>query len=196
MSEVEIEAVETLSEGWRPLRQYRLRQMRKDGRRQSLVREVYAMGPAAAVLPHDPHRGTVLLIRQFRLPALLSGDGPRLVEACAGLVENGKDAATTIREEAEQELGCGLDALREVMVVYSSPGVVAEKVHLFTAVYDPSRRHGPGGGLPEEGEEIEVLELPLAEAWAMVERREIMDAKTVLLLQHLKLQGCTNGPDP
>lgn len=189
MDEVEIESVETLSDHWRPLRQYRLRQRRRDGKEQSLVREVYCMGPAAAVVPHDPRRGTVLLIRQFRLPALLNGDGPKLVEACAGLVEGGDDAATTIRKEAEQELGTGLGDLREVMVVYSSPGVVAEKVHLFTATYDPSRRNGPGGGLAEEGEEIEVLELPLAEAWAMVERREIMDAKTVLLLQHLRLRG-------
>jgi nudix-type nucleoside diphosphatase (YffH/AdpP family) len=185
MAEVEIESVETLSDHWRPLRQYRLRQRRKDGRQQSLVREVYAMGPAAAVLPYDPRRGTVLLIRQFRLPALLNGDGPRLVEACAGLVDPGEDAATTIRKEAEQELGTSLGDLQEVMVVYSSPGVVAEKVHLFSATYNPSRRSGPGGGLAEEGEEIEVLELPLDKAWAMVKRREIMDAKTVLLLQHL-----------
>ena len=84
-----------------------------------------------------------------------------------------------------QELGTSLGDLQEVMVVYSSPGVVAEKVHLFSATYNPSRRSGPGGGLAEEGEEIEVLELPLDKAWAMVKRREIMDAKTVLLLQHL-----------
>ena len=81
MGKVEIEAVETLSDGWKPLRQYRLRQQRQDGTQQRLVREVYCMGPAAAVLPHDPQRDTVLLIRQFRLPALLNGDGPRLIEA-------------------------------------------------------------------------------------------------------------------
>src|SRR5689334_16940020 len=83
MDEVEIESVETLSDRWKPLRQYRLRQRRRDGRQQALVREVYCMGPAVAVLPHDPQRGTVLLIRQFRLPALLNGDAPKLVEACA-----------------------------------------------------------------------------------------------------------------
>ncbi|MDO9710970.1 NUDIX domain-containing protein [Paracraurococcus lichenis] len=187
MAEVEIETVETLAEGWRPLRRYRLRQRRRDGREQHLVREVYAMGPAAAVLPHDPQRGTVLLIRQFRLPALLGGDGPRLVEACAGLVDPGEDPEGTVRKEAEQEMGVRLSALRSVMALYSSPGVVAEKVHLFTATYTPASRLGPGGGLPEEGEEIEVLELPLEEAWRMVRRGEIVDAKTVLLLQHLKL---------
>ncbi|TCZ55602.1 NUDIX domain-containing protein [Roseicella aquatilis] len=189
MEEVEIEAVETLAEGWKPLRQYRLRQRRRDGRVQHLTREVYCMGLAAAVLPHDPGRGTVLLIRQFRLPALLHGEGPRLIEACAGMVDPGDDPATTIRKESRQELGCELDGVREVMAVYSSPGVVAEKVHLFTATYDPSRRTGPGGGLAEEGEETEVLELPLSEAWDMVQRGEIRDAKTVLLLQHLRLQG-------
>lgn len=188
MAEVEIEAMETLAEGWRPLRRYRLRQRRRDGTEQMLVRDLYAMGTAAAVLPHDPRRGTVLLIRQFRLPALLGGDGPRLVEACAGIVEPGETPEATIRKEARQEMGCELHDLRAVMAVYSSPGVVAEKVHLFTATYDPASR-GAGGGLPEEGEEIEVLELPLAEAWAMALRGAIVDAKTILLLQHLRLQG-------
>lgn len=185
---VEIESVETLSEGWRPLRRYRLRQTRQDGTEQRLAREVYEMGEAAAVVPYDPRRGTVLLIRQFRLPALLHGEEPRLIEACAGMVEKGEDAATTICKEAEQELGTRLDRVREWLAVYSSPGVVAEKLHLFTAAYDPSRRTGPGGGLAAEGEEIEVLELALDEAWEMVGRGEIMDAKTVLLLQRLLME--------
>lgn len=189
MDEVEIESVEVLGQGWRALRQYRLRQRRRDGTTQRLVREVYEMGPAVSVLPQDPDRGTVLLIRQFRLPALVNGDGPRLVESCAGVLEPGEEPAEAIRKEARQELGTELRDLREIMVAYASPGVVGEKVHLFSATYDPSLRTGKGGGLAEEGEEIEVLELPLAEAWAMVERGEITDMKTAILLQHLLLQG-------
>ncbi|MBK1657338.1 NUDIX domain-containing protein [Paracraurococcus ruber] len=188
MAAVEIEAVETLSEGWRPLRRYRLRQRRRDGSSQSLQREVYALGHATAVVPHDPRRDTVLLVRQFRLPALLEGDGPRLLEACAGMVDPGETPEQTIRKEARQELGLELAAVQEVMAAYSSPGVVQEVVHLFAADYDPADRTGTGGGLAEEGEEIEVVELPLAEAWALVGRREIMDAKTILLLQHLLLR--------
>jgi nudix-type nucleoside diphosphatase (YffH/AdpP family) len=117
----------------------------------------------------------------------VNGDEPRLIEACAGNIEPGDDAAETARKEAEQEMGCRLRDLREVFTLYMSPGVTAEKLHHFTAEYDPGGRSGEGGGLREEGEDIEVLELPLAEAWAMVGRGEIVDAKTVLLLQHLLL---------
>ena len=96
-----------------------------------------------------------------------------------------------------REIGCGLRGLREVLALYVSPGATAEKLHFFTAEYDPGGRSGGGGGLREEGEDIEILELPLAEAWAMVGRGEIMDAKTVLLLQHLLLaQGGPSAAPP
>ena len=185
--DVEIRAVEALSENHYPLRKYSFSYRRRDGARQELQREVYGIGQAAVVLPFDPRRSTVLLTRQFRLPARVNGDEPRLVEACAGNIEEGDDAAETARKEAEQEMGCRLRALRPVFTLYMSPGATAEKLHLFTAEYGPGERSGAGGGLREEGGEIEVLEMPLAAAWAMVGRGEIVDAKTVLLLQHLLL---------
>lgn len=184
---VEIRSVETLSENHFPLRSYDLAYRRRDGARQDLRREVYGIGHGAAVLPFDPGRSTVLLTRQFRLPAHVNGDPAWLIEACAGNVEGDDAPADTAREEAEQEMGCALRELREVFALYVSPGATAEKLHLFTAEYDAATRSGAGGGLREEGEEIETLELPLAEAWAMVGRGEIVDAKTVLLLQHLLL---------
>ncbi|MBD0272194.1 MAG: NUDIX domain-containing protein [Acetobacteraceae bacterium] len=191
--EVEIRSVETLSDNHFPFRMYGFAQRRRDGGRQELRREVYVIGPSAVVLPFDPRRSTVLLTRQFRLPAHLNGDAPRLVEACAGNVEGGDGPAETARKEAEQEMGCALRRPREVFALYMSPGVTTERLHFFTAEYDPEARSGKGGGLREEGEDIEVLELPLAEAWAMVGRGEIADAKTVLLLQHLML---TRAPGP
>ena len=193
---VEIRAVETLGETHYPLRKYNFAYRRRDGARQELQREVYAIGPSVVVLPFDPRRSTVLLTRQFRLPAHVNGDAPRLVEACAGNVEGGDEPAETARKEAEQEMGCGLRDLREVFTLYMSPGVTAEKAHFFVAEYGPEARSGAGGGLREEGEDIEVLELPLAEAWAMVERGEIVDAKTVLLLQHLLLARGWPGDAP
>jgi nudix-type nucleoside diphosphatase (YffH/AdpP family) len=120
-----------------------------------------------------------------------------LIEACAGNMEEGDGPAGTARKEAEQELGCRLRDLREIFALYMSPGATSEKLRFFTAEYDPGARTGGGGGLREEGEDIEVLELPLAEAWAMVGRGEIMDAKTVLLLQHLLLaRGGEGGAAP
>ncbi len=193
--EVEIRSVETLADNRYPLRRYRFAHRRRDGARQELRREVYGVGRSAVVLPFDPGRSTVLLTRQFRLPAQVNGAPPRLVEACAGTVEEGDEPADTARKEAEQELGCALRGLREVFALYTSPGGTTEKQHSFTAEYDLGARSGAGGGLREEGEDIEVLELPLAEAWAMVGRGEIVDAKTVLLLQHLLLTRA-QGPSP
>jgi nudix-type nucleoside diphosphatase (YffH/AdpP family) len=184
---VAIEAEETLSENWHRLSKLRFTFRRRDGSTQTLEREVYRNGRGAAVLPFDPRRGTVLLTRQFRIAAHLNGDPAWLVEACAGVVEDDRSPEDTVRREAEQETGYRLRALREAFVLYASPGACAEKLHLFLAEYGPGDREGGGGGLREEGEEIEVIETPLEEAWAMVRRGDIMDAKTVLLLQLLLL---------
>jgi nudix-type nucleoside diphosphatase (YffH/AdpP family) len=184
---VRIGPVERLSDNRYPLDKVRFTYRRRDGSTQELVREVYRNGLGAAVLPFDPTRGTVLLVRQFRLPALLAGQDGWVIEALAGTVEQDQSPEETARAEAQQEAGTRLRDLREVFAVFASPGVCAERMHLFSAEYGPEDRCGRGGGLREEGEEIEVLELPLAEAWAMVGRREIVDAKTVLLLQHRML---------
>ncbi len=139
------------------------------------------------MLPIDRARGTVLLVRQLRIPALVNGDGPMLVEACAGMVDGGDDPVETVRKEAEQEMGYRLRSIRELFTLYMSPGASAEKLHLFAADYDPGDKVGAGGGEAGEGERIDVLELPLARAWDMVTSGEIIDAKTVLLLQHARL---------
>jgi nudix-type nucleoside diphosphatase (YffH/AdpP family) len=185
--ETEILRVETLSDAWNRLERFTARQRRSDGTTQEIVREVYRNGPGAAVLPFHAPSGRVLLVRQFRMPALANGDTPWLVEAIAGIVEEGKDAAATVRAEAEQETGHAIHDLRPVGSFYTSPGACAEIIALFLAAYDPAARSGAGGGLAEEGEDIEVLDLPFEHAWAMVATGEIRDAKTVLLLQALKL---------
>jgi nudix-type nucleoside diphosphatase (YffH/AdpP family) len=185
---VRIGSVERLSENRYPLDKVRLTYRRQDGSTQELTREVYHNGLGAAVLPFDPARGTVLLVRQFRLPAHLSGEAGWIIESLAGTIEEGQSPEETARAEAQQEAGYRLRRLEEAFVVYASPGVCTERMHLFTAEYGPEDHCGRGGGLRDEGEEIEVLEVPLAEAWAMVGRREIADAKTVLLLQNLMLR--------
>ncbi|MFC0388013.1 NUDIX domain-containing protein [Muricoccus vinaceus] len=174
---------ETLSDGWFRLEKVTFAQ---DGGAPQ-EREVYHNGVGAAVLPLDPARGTVLLVRQLRVPAMVNGDGPMLVEACAGIVEGDDDPAETVRREAGEEMGYRLRAVRKLFTLYPSPGSSAERLHLFLAEYGPEDRVAEGGGLAGEGERIEVLDVPLAEAWAMVETGAIMDAKTVLLLQQVRL---------
>jgi nudix-type nucleoside diphosphatase (YffH/AdpP family) len=185
--ETQIRTVETLSENWYPLRKYTVDYRRRDGSPQTLTREVYFNGPGSAVLLLDAAGETVMLARQFRLPALVNGDTPRLIEVCAGNIEDGDDPAETARKEAQQETGYHLHDLRKVMTLYMSPGASAEKLHLYIARYDDSDRLSQGGGLREEGEEIELLEIPIDRAWQMVQAGEIADAKTVLLLQHVLL---------
>ncbi len=186
---IRIHTRETLSESWFKLEKVTFDQRRKGGSLQTLEREVYHNGPGAAVLPIDHARGTVLLVRQLRIPVHVNGDEPLVIELCAGIVDAGDAPIDTVRKEAEQEMGYRLREVRKVFELYMSPGSSAEKVHLFVAKYEPGDHIGAGGGLPAEGEQIQVIELPLASAWEMVVAGQIVDAKTVLMLQHTRLDG-------
>lgn len=155
------------------------------------MRQTYDRGHAAVILPFDPARGTVLLVRQFRLPAFLQGHKEPLIEACAGLLDD-NDPETCIRLETEQELGYTLGAVRKIYDIYMSPGSVTERLSFFVAEYSPDDRVSDGGGDPNEGEDIEVLEMPLGDAMALVESGGIIDAKTVMLIQYAILKNLTH----
>jgi nudix-type nucleoside diphosphatase (YffH/AdpP family) len=187
MRDVKIEEVETLSDQWASLKKYSILYTRRDGRRERLIREVHDHGSGAGVLPYDARRGTVLLVRQFRLPAFLAAHTEPLIEVCAGLLD-GDDAETCARREAEEELGYRISNLTRMSEVFVSPGAITERLTLFLAEYTPDDRLGSGGGHEAEGEEIEVLEMSFAEAWALVESGTIVDAKTVILLLYLRLR--------
>jgi len=182
---VVVEKVEALSHRWAKLDRYEIRYRRRDGRSENLVREVHDHGNGAAVLPYDAARGTVLLVRQFRLPAYLNGGDGDLIEACAGLLD-GDDPAVCARREAEEELGIVLQNLRQVASTFMTPGAVTERLILFLADYGQASRIGAGGGHPHEGEDIEVLEMPFDEARQLVQRGIIADAKTVMLIMFLE----------
>jgi len=178
-----IVAAEVLSDDWAKLTKYTIDYTRRDGRVERQIRQVYDRGDGAAILPVDPERGTVLLVRQFRMPVEVNRErGGILIEACAGKLD-ANDPETAIRKEAEEELGYRLKAVRKVYECYSSPGSISERLSLFLSVYSPGDRISAGGGAISEGEDIEVLEMPLAEAAAMAERGDIADMKTVILIQ-------------
>ncbi|MGW6417340.1 NUDIX domain-containing protein [Streptomyces sp. NPDC055055] len=186
---VRVRDVEVTSDGWHVLRRTTFDYRRRDGRWESQQRETYDRGNGAVVLPYDAARGRVLLTRQFRYPAYVNDhpDG-MLVEAAAGLLD-ADDPLTAIRRESAEELGVTLDSLTHVLDAYMSPGSVTERLHFFLAPYTPADRTGAGGGLEEDGEDIEVLELPFAEALAMTRDGRIADGKTLLLLQWAALHG-------
>lgn len=155
---------------------------------QEIVRDVHDHGHGAAVLPVDEARRTVLLVRQPRLPVhMVEGDG-RLVEAAAGLIDpEDRDPAHAARREAEEELGYRVHDLREVVRLYTCPGVVTETITCFLARYGERDRLSDGGGADPD-EAIEVLEWSLDELEAARRGGRIRDAKTLVLVQALRLE--------
>jgi nudix-type nucleoside diphosphatase (YffH/AdpP family) len=150
-------------------------------------REVLERGPAAAVLPFDPDRRTVILVRQFRAPVLHAGGPARLLEAIAGVLD-GDGPEECARREAHEEAGLRLSALEKVAAAYPAPGSSTELIHLFLAAYGPADRIGAGGGLAEEHEDIEVVEMPAADLWRLLQEGGIGDLKTLALVQALGLR--------
>jgi nudix-type nucleoside diphosphatase (YffH/AdpP family) len=159
---------------------------RDNGAWQTQVRETYDRGNGAALLPYNRARRTVVLVRQFRYPAFVNGYDDLLIEAAAGMLDDA-DPEARIRAEVEEEIGYRLHDVYKVFEAFMSPGAVTEKLHFYVAEYEPEMRIGDGGGLADEGEEIEVLELSIDEALAMIADGRIVDAKTIMLLQYAAL---------
>src|SRR3954452_7919289 len=171
-----------LCDDWSELRRTELEVRRADGTWSRQTRETYDRGNGAAILLYEPDQGTVLLVRQFRYPAFVNGhpDG-MLLEVPAGLLD-GDDPEAAIRREAEEETGVRVEVVAPLFELFMSPGSVTERVAFFAAPVRASDRVSAGGGLAHEEEEVEVVELRLDEALEMVQRGEILDGKTVLLL--------------
>jgi nudix-type nucleoside diphosphatase (YffH/AdpP family) len=174
--------LDTLSDNHYILRRAGFDFRRADGSWQHQVRESYDIGDGAAVLPFDRVAGSVLLIRQFRWPAFEHGYRDLVTEVIAGKLDGDSPEACAVKE-AREEAGVELSDLRQVFHCFMSPGAVKERLHLFVADYDSTRPRGAGAGILAEGEDIETLELSLEKALAMAAGGEIIDAKTILLLQ-------------
>ncbi|MFB4369020.1 MULTISPECIES: NUDIX domain-containing protein [unclassified Pseudomonas] len=174
-----------LSDNWYVLKKIDFELQRRDGSWQPQTREVYDRGNGATIGLYNRDRRTVILTRQFRIPAFVNEHHGYLIEAAAGLLDNA-GPEERIRAEAEEETGYRVRSVRKIFDAFMSPGSVTERVHFFVGEYQPEDRINDGGGLAEEGEDIEVLELPFAEALAMVDDGRIMDGKTIILLQYLK----------
>jgi nudix-type nucleoside diphosphatase (YffH/AdpP family) len=178
---------ELLSDNWYVLKKITFERTARDGSRQRQEREVYDRGNGATILLYNAARRTVVLTRQFRLPAFVNGHDGYLIESAAGLLDDASPEAR-IRKEAEEETGYRIGQVEPVCEAFMSPGSVTERLHFFMAPYEAADQVGPGGGLADEGEDIEVLEFGYDEAYAMVASGAIMDGKTIMLLQALELR--------
>jgi nudix-type nucleoside diphosphatase (YffH/AdpP family) len=179
---VRVKDVQVLSHDWYLLKKTVFDWRRNDGQWRTMSRETYDRGDGCTLLPYNLAARTVLLTRQFRYPAYVTGYDDLLIEAAAGLLDDASPE-DRIRAEVEEEVGYRLTDVRKVFQAFMSPGSVTETLHFFVAEYDASMKVSEGGGLEEEGEEIEVLERTIDEALAMIASGEIRDAKTIMLLQ-------------
>ncbi|MBW1297264.1 NUDIX domain-containing protein [Aquimarina litoralis] len=160
----------------------------KDDAIEEHLREVYDHGDGASVLLYNRDKKTVVLTQQFRLPTFLNGSSSGMsIEVCAGSLD-GDTPEECAKKEAEEETGFIIDKLEKAFEVYASPAVMTEIAHLFIAEYNDDQKVNNGGGLSEEQEYIDVLEIEFEKAFNMIALGEIKDARTVMLLQYLKIK--------
>lgn len=189
IDQVKIINTEILSNNWYILNKVTYEYRKKDGSVQTQSREAYDRGNGATILLYNQQQRTVILTRQFRIPTYVNGNETgMLIETCAGLLDK-DNPEDCIRRETEEETGYQIKDVRKVYEAYMSPGSVTELLYFFIAAYEASMKVNDGGGVEHEEENIEVLEINIDEAMAMVTNGLIKDGKIIMLLQYLKLNG-------
>ena len=184
---ITIQKTELLSDNWYVLNKVTFDYKMDSDNSETQVREVYDRGNGAVILLYNSAKKTVVLTRQFRLPTYLNGNSSGMViEACAGLLDTENPEECIIRE-TEEETGYRLSSVKKIFQSYMSPGSVTEILHFFIGEYQSEMKVSEGGGLAEEHENIEVIEYPFNEAYQMIASGEIIDAKTIMLLQYAKI---------
>jgi nudix-type nucleoside diphosphatase (YffH/AdpP family) len=178
-----IRKIETLSDDWYVLKKTTFDLQRMDGTWQEQTRETYDRGDGATILLYNSAKRTIILTRQFRFPAYVNGYPGMLIEAAAGLLDKASPE-DRIKAEAEEETGYRIDRMRKVFEAFMSPGSVTERLYFFVAEYDEDSRIKPGGGIHSEGEDIEVIELAINDAMEAITHGEIVDGKTITLIQY------------
>lgn len=185
--DIHIIRTDVLSDNWYTLRKITYTCTDQQGEMKTISREAYDRGNGATILLYNKEQQTVILTRQFRLPTFMNGNETgMLIEACAGLLDN-ENPEDCIRRETEEETGYKITGIQKIFEAYMSPGSVTEILHFYIAAYTQNMKVGDGGGLDEEEENIEVLEIPMDRAYEMISTGEIKDAKTIMLLQYLKI---------
>jgi GDP-mannose pyrophosphatase NudK len=184
MKDIEIVQRNVIVKGWSTLEKFTVAYTDKHNQRTSHELEAYQRGDGCCVFLYNPATKKVILTQQFRIPTYINGNPTGfLIEVCAGKLDVA-DPAVCIRREILEETGYQVPEVQQVMVAYSTPGSVSEKCYYFVAAYNEQMKVSEGGGLEEEQEELDVLEMPFTEAVRLLNAGEIRDAKTILLLQY------------
>ncbi|MDR6735061.1 GDP-mannose pyrophosphatase NudK [Sphingobacterium sp. 2149] len=189
IKDIEIIKTEILSDNWYTLKKVTYQYSKLDGTVQQQSREAYDRGNGAVILLYNISSHTVILTRQFRIPTYINGnESGMLIEACAGLLDQ-DSPQDCIRRETEEETGYQIKEAQKIFEAYMSPGSVTEILHFFIAEYTTNMKVSDGGGLEEEEEHIEILEIKIQDALHMIDTGEIKDGKTIMLLQYIKLKN-------
>ena len=184
---VKIIKTEILSKNWYTLKKVTYEYLQKDGTWQMQTREAYDRGNGAVILLYNKEQNTIILTKQFRLPTYINGnDTGMLIEACAGLLDN-DNPEDCIKRETEEETGYKISDVKKIFEAYMSHGSVTEILYFFIAEYSHDMKVNEGGGVAHEQENIEVLEMDFNDALNKIETGEIKDAKTILLLQYIRI---------
>jgi GDP-mannose pyrophosphatase NudK len=186
---IKIIKTEILSQKWSTLKEVTFKYLMKDGTWQTQTREAFGRGNGAAILLYNKEQKSIVLTRQFRLPSYINGNETgMLIEACAGLLDN-ENPEDCIERETEEETGYRINNAQKIFEVYMSPGGATEMLYFFIAEYSQQMKVHEGGGVSYEQENIEVLEMNIDDALKMIETGEIRDAKTIMLLQYVRLKN-------
>ena len=187
IDKIKILKTDILSDNWYTLKKVTYEYAKKDGTIKVQSREAYDRGNGATILLYNKASNNVILTRQFRLPTFINGNKSGfMIEACAGLLDK-DNPEDCIKRETEEETGYKVKEVHKIFEAYMSPGSVTEILHFFVAEYSQQMKVNEGGGAEHEEENIEVLELNFDQALGMIAAGEIKDAKTIMLLQYVRL---------
>ena len=180
---------EILCKNWHTLKKVTFEYLQEDGTYQTQSREAYDRGNGATILLYNKHEKSVILTKQFRMPTYINGNSDgMMIEACAGLLDN-DNPEDCIKRETEEETGYKINQVQKIFEAYMSPGSVTEILYFFVAEYSKEMKVNDGGGLASEHEDIQVMEMSFEDALHKIESGEINDAKTIMLIQYLRIKN-------
>lgn len=190
MSNIKIIKTEIISKAWSLFKQVTFEYLQKDGNWQTQKREIYERGNASVIILYNKKQHTIILTKQFRLASYLNGNETgMLIEACAGMLDKNESPENAVIRETQEETGYKVNSVSKVFESYMSPGSLTEILYFFIAEYSYEMKISEGGGVANEQENIEVLEINFNEALSMIDSGKIKDAKTIMLLQYLRLKN-------
>lgn len=179
-----------VSNFWGKLEHVNFNFLLKKGNSVNLTHEVYGKSDGIAVLLYNSTSKNIVLVKQFRMPVYKAKVNQGYsIEVVGGTIDNNESIEESAIREIKEEVGYKIDNLKKITTVFLSPGIVREKTHLFIAEYKEENKIFDGGGVLEENEEIEILEIPFVKCLQMVKNEEIIDARTLILLQYIEMNN-------